>query len=337
MTRPPSRQILGISFVLLSALALSAQNVVLRLFFAQSQVFGRISFGGFVTPQLSHILLLLALRMATMAVLLTILAPRLYPKTFAVLRALPQTPQLWKTVTASGVCLFLGLTLLYAALSQVATGIAISLFFIYPAITFLLAWRWFKQPPRAYQLGLMVVIFIGVGLTSFTFASGTSASGTAASGSASNPVLGSLCALGAGLNFGLYGIVAELSLQPQKGHSGLHPVPFSLYTFTTVALLAALTLGANPQISIAPAGWSPVLAMTGVSALLTLVAYVLNNVGISQIGASLTALLTASTPVLTTMFAWWILQETLQTRQAVGIGLVTLGITLLSIKARRET
>jgi len=326
MPRLHSRQLLGISVVLLSALALSAQNIVLRLFFASSLVLGHIPFGGFVTPQLSHILLLLALRMAAMTVLLAVLTPWLYPRTFTQLRALPQTPQLWGTVTASGTCLFLGLTLLYAALSQVATGIAISIFFIYPAITVLLAWQWFKQTPHPYQLGLMVMIFLGVGLTSLTSASGLSA----------NPVLGTLCALGAGFSFGLYGIVAELSLKPQRTHSGLHPVPFSLYTFATVTLLASLTLLVNPQIAIAASAWVPVLAMTLFSATLTLIAYVLNNIGITRIGASLTALLTASTPVLTTLFACWILTETLQTKQVMGIAMVTAGITMLSLKSSRE-
>ncbi|MEO1591555.1 MAG: DMT family transporter [Cyanobacteria bacterium J06632_22] len=325
MTRPHSRQLLGISFVLLSALALSAQNIVLRLFFASSQVFGQMTFGGFVTPRLSHILLLLALRMAAMAVLLALLTPWLYPRTLTVLLALPKTPRLWGTATMSGVCLFLGLTLLYAALSQVATGIAISIFFIYPAITVLLAWQWFQQTPRVYQLGLMGVIFMGVGLTSLTASSGLS----------SNPVLGSLCALGAGFSFGLYGIVAELSLQSQVKQASLHPIPFSLYTFATVALLAGLAVGLNPQIAIA--AWGPVLGMTLVSATLTLIAYVLNNSGIGLVGASLTALLSASTPALTTLFAWWVLREVLQGQQIVGIAIVTLGVTLLSVKSRRES
>lgn len=321
MTPLRSTKLLGIGLVLLSALGLSMQNVVLRLFFAESRVLGQIPFGGFVTPQLSNVVLLLAMRMAVMAVLLTGLAPWLYPKTFRVLGALPKRPKLLGYVVASGSCLFVGLILLYTALSQVAAGIAIAMFFIYPAITVLLAWLFFQQVPQGYQLWLMVVIFMGVVLTSLT----TSPEPT------TNPLLGGSCALGAGLAFGLYGIVAELSL---KGKSALHPIPFSLCTFAIVASLTSLTLLLLQDITIEPAVWSAVIVMTLFSGILTLMAYVLNNSGIGLIGASLTALLSASTPALTALFAWWILQEGLQQHQIVGIGLVTVGVAMLSFKSR---
>lgn len=321
MTPLRSTNLLGISLVLISTLALSSQNVVLRLFFTESQVLGQIPFGGFVTPHLSNVILLLAMRMGMMALLLVGLTPWLYPKTFRVLGALPKAPKLLGAVVASGVFLFFGLTLLYMALSQVAAGIAIATFFIYPAITVLLAWVFFRQVPKAYQLGLMGVIFMGVVLTSMT----TSATPT------SNPLLGSICALGAGLGFGLYGIFAELSI---KGPSGLHPVPFSVCTFTVVAILTSLTLLALQEITIEPAAWLLVLGLTLFSAMLTMIAYVLNNFGIGFIGASLTALFTATTPALTALFAWWILQEALQQQQIIGIGLVTAGVAMLSLKSR---
>ena len=326
MTPPHPNRLIGIGLVLLSALSLSVQNVILRLFFTPSLLFGQVPFGGFVTPQLGNVLVLLSMRMATMTVLLVMLTPWLYPKTFAVLRTLPTTPKLLGTVTGSGVCLFLGLTLLYTALSQVATGVAIATFFIYPAITILLAWQFFHQSPRSYQLGLMVVIFTGVLLTTIS----------PSVAAASNPLLGGLCALGAGLSLGLYGIVAELSLHTQSSYPGLHPVPFSLATFALVALLAGLIPLTHQSITIAPTAWPPILTMTLFSATFTLIAYVLNNSGISLIGASLTALLSASTPALTTLFAWWILQEVLQPQQMMGIGLVTVGVAMLSIKSRRE-
>lgn len=309
--------------MLLSALGLSAQNVILRLFFTPSLLFGRTAFGGYVTPQLSNVVLLLAMRMAMMAILLAAVTPWLYPKTFKALRRLPATPRLLGMATASGVCLFLGLTLLYTALSQVAAGVAIATFFIYPAITVLLAWQLFRQSPQPYQLWLMAVIFTGVVLTTLTPSNEL----------ASNPLLGGLCALGAGLSFGLYGIVAELSLKTQPSYLGLHPIPFSLYTFFLVALLSGTTVLIRPSVTISSAAWPSVLAMTLVSAILTLIAYVLNNSGIRLIGASLTALLSASTPALTTLFAWWVLQEALQQQQIVGIGLVTIGVAMLGVKS----
>ena len=326
MTRFPafSTSVLGISLVLLSAIALAAQNVVLRLFFTPSLLFGHVTFGGLLTAQLGNIVLLLTLRMAIMAILLASLAARLYPNTFVALRRLPQAPRLLGGVVASGLCLFLGLILLYIALSQVAAGVAIAAFFIYPAVTALLAWQFFRQPPRPYQLGLMMAILIGVGFTTLT----------PIHDPASNPVLGSLSALGGGFSFGLYGILAETSLKAQPSYPTLHPVPFSLLTFGVVSGLASLTLLGVQPIEVAPAAWPHLLAMTLFSATLALIAYVLNNFGIRYIGASLTALISASTPVLTALFAWWVLQEALQGQQIVGVGLVTMGVAALSLKAK---
>lgn len=317
-----SSRLLGIGLVLVSALALASQNVVLRLFFTESQIFGWGPFGGFVTPHLSNVVVLLAMRMGVMALLLAGVTPWLYPRTFRVLVALPKTPRLLSTVVGSGVCLFIGLSLLYVSLSQVAAGIAIATLFIYPAVTVLLAWLFFQQVPRPYQLWLMGGIFVGVVLTSLT----TTAEPT------TNPLLGGACGLGAGLAFGLYGIVAELSL---KGKSVLHPVPFSLCTFVVVTILTGLTLLLLQEITIEPTAWPAVIWMTLFSGILTLLAYLLNNSGIGLIGASLTALLSASTPALTALFAWWILQEALQQQQIVGIGLVTLGVAMLSLKSRQ--
>ncbi|MEO0456307.1 MAG: DMT family transporter [Cyanobacteria bacterium P01_A01_bin.114] len=324
-TNPGPTRLLGMGLVLLSALALALQNVLLRLFFVPYRLWGEASFGGFVTPQLSNILLLLFLRMAAMALLLTGLAPRLYPPTFNALRALPATPRLLGDVMASGLCLFLGLTLLYTALSQVAAGVAIATFFLYPALTLLLAWQFFHQTPRPYQLWLTGVILVGVILTTLA----------PSSGGASNPILGGISALGASFSFGLYGIVAERALKAQSDSLGLHPVPFSLATFAIVAGLTGLSLLVGQPIMISSAAWSPVLTLTLLSAALTLMAYVLNNFGIRYIGASLTALLSASTPALTTLFAWGLLQEALHPRQLVGVGLVTTGVALLSLKSRQ--
>lgn len=326
MTPPDSKAhptLLGIGLILLSTVGLGAQNVILRLFFAPSLLFGQVQFGGFVTPQFSHLVLLLGLRMAAMALLLAWVALPLYPDSWKELRALPAQPRLLNYTLGSGLCLFVGSVLLYGALSQVATGIAIATFFVYPAITVLLAWRFFHQRPQTYQLGLMGVIFLGVLLTTLTPVAEAS----------SNPRLGALSALGAALAFGLYGIFAEPALQDSPGQEALHPVPFSLLTFGLIAALAGLTtLVAHPLIP--PAVWPTLLVMTLLSAVLTLVSYVLNNFGIRYVGASLTALIGTSTPALTTLFAWWALQEVLQLQQLLGMVLVMLGVAALSLKAR---
>lgn len=325
-----SKVLLGIVLVLLSAVFLATQNVVSRLFFVPTELFGHIRVGGWLSSQSSNIIMLLSLRMALMAGLLTSVASRLYPNTFGAIQQLTKDIRLLGCVVGSGACLFFGLTALYFALSQIVAGVAIAAFFIYPAITLLLAWRFLQQRPRIYQLVLMLIIFFGVVFTTLGAADGAAIS--------SNPTLGILGGLLAGLGLGVYGIFAEVALQPanpqQKSRRTLHPVPFSLVTFVVVALLGSLSLLFMPPVSVSAQAWQPILLVTLFSAVITVTAYVLNNSGIRLIGASLTALISASTPVLTALFAWLALQETLQLQQILGIALVTIGVATLSMKTK---
>jgi len=322
-----SKILLGIVLVLLSAIGLATQNVISRLFFVPSVLFGIVDLGGWLSPQISNIVMLLALRMALMALLLAIAAPLLYRNTFTAIRQLFREGKQLGAVVGSGLCLFFGLTSLYFALSQIAAGIAIAAFFIYPAITLLLAWRFLQQRPRTYQLGLTLVIFFGVALT--TVGAATSASATA------NAMLGILGGLLAGLSFGLYGIFAEVALQPAAPTRALHPVPFSLVTFIVVSSLASVSLFFLAPVAVSASAWQPILAMTLFSALITVIAYVLNNFGIRLIGASLTALISASAPALTALFAWGALQESLRSQQILGVSVVTIGVAALSLKVKQ--
>ena len=316
--------LLGIVLVLLSTVGLAAQNIISKVFFVPAVLFHRFPTGGWLTPQFSNIVLLLGLRMAIMAILLSVLAPRLHANTFLDLKRLPRQRKLLGCVVGSGLCLFIGLTSLYFALSQVAAGTAIATFFIYPAITVLLAWRFLHRRPSLHRLLLIALIFAGIVLTTLAPAATPD----------TNLFFGTLGALVAGLSFGLYGIFAEVSLQSQSTRKTIHPVPFSLVTFAVVAGLAIAILPLMQTVDISRSAWTSIGITTILSAIVTVIAYVLNNTGIRYIGASLTALISASTPALTALFAWAALQEALRSTQIVGIGFVTLGVAVLSVKRK---
>lgn len=330
MTSKPlsSHPLFGIGLVLLSAVGLAAQNVVLRLFFSAKEVIGLGTFGGFIPNTLSNILFLLAIRTAAMTVILAIAAPIFYRSTYADIRRAFRTPGLRNAILSGGTCSTAGLAFLYAALSQLPTGVAIATFFIYPAITVLLAWKIFQQQPSAYQLGVMGIILSGVFLLNWTPADSAAASGT---------WMGFICALLASSGFGLYGIFSEIALRPHPSRPHLHPIPFSLLVFGVGALFSSATTvllyGLGNPLTIPPSTANAVFVMTLICAVLTLVAYVLNNFGVRYIGAALTALITAMVPSLTTVFAWVILSEILQIYQTAGIAMITLGIAALSFKA----
>ena len=73
--REPSKIAVGIVLVLLSAIGLATQNIISRIFFVAGSLFGQIELGGWVAPQLSNIVMLLAIRMAVMAMLLAAASP----------------------------------------------------------------------------------------------------------------------------------------------------------------------------------------------------------------------------------------------------------------------
>ncbi|MEO0804527.1 MAG: EamA family transporter, partial [Cyanobacteria bacterium J06642_2] len=114
----------------------------------------------------------LALRMALMAGLLAIAAPHLYANTFIEIQRLAVDFKRIGWAIGGGCCLFIGLTSLYFSLSQIAAGVAIAIFFIYPAITLLLAWRFLRQRPGLYLLCLIPLIFCGIVLTTSGRATG---------------------------------------------------------------------------------------------------------------------------------------------------------------------
>ena len=68
------------------------------------------------------------------------------------IRKLVKEARLLGYVVSSGACLLVGLITLYFALSQIVAGVAIALFFIYSAITLLLAWQFLNQRPQPYPL-----------------------------------------------------------------------------------------------------------------------------------------------------------------------------------------
>ncbi len=72
------------------------------------------------------------------------------------------------------------------------------------------------------------------------------------------------------------------------------------------------------------------------SGVLTLAGYLLNNVGISKLGASRSALIGGTIPVLTVIFAGLIIQENLEIVQILGVLLVTFGAAAFSFETMRN-
>ncbi|MBE9105721.1 DMT family transporter [Nostoc cf. edaphicum LEGE 07299] len=160
----------------------------------------------------------------------------------------------------------------------------------------------------------MAIILVGSALTipqsSATYSSHTIAIGIFAS-------------FGAGIVYAFYCIIAQKCLEK------FHPVPFTWISFASTLLLSGVSLLLWPAKS-GQLDWTPLWIGSIFSGLVSFIGHTLNNVGIRMVGASTASIIGSSSPALTALVAWITIHKTLNVIQSVGIGVVTLGIALLS-------
>lgn len=310
---------LGFFIVLLSAFFFCFQNVIVRVLFNDSTVFGVLQTGGFVTPTLQSSFLLMFMRMLLVVPLMGSIASKLYAPTWREIGQLRQVERrslLWQSL-GGGMLMFLYLALLYISLGTIPAGISMALFFTYPAFTALFSWRLWGDRPTLLRWGVMGLVFVGSFLT---VPHVNSAIG-------SNAWLGILTGLAAGVVYALYTVVA------QKSFESLHPVPFTWLSFTSAMVLSGVSLllwhGQETQLP-----WTALWIGGLLSAIFTFVGHLLNNIGIRLIGATSAAMIAASNPALTVVLAWVAIRETLSGVQLVGVLIVTLSVALLSREHR---
>ncbi|NJL48873.1 MAG: EamA family transporter [Leptolyngbyaceae cyanobacterium SM2_5_2] len=292
----------------------AVQNLVTRVLFNPSALFGWVETGGFVDPTLPNSFLLLVMRMGLGVPLIAVMLPPVYPNLWGDLRQLKQPThrrELWLAVVG-GVLMFSYLGLLYVSVGLVATGIALTLFFTFPVYTALLSWWWFGYRPSWPQWGIMAVILIGSGLTIPTDHSST------------------LSWFGVGFGLLAAGVYAFYTVVAQKAFETLHPLPFTGISFATTLVMSAICL-LIWRVDLQGLPWLGLWVGALLSAIATAAGHLLNNLGIRLVGATAAAMVGAANPALTAVLAWLGLQEQLSWVQGLGVGLVTLSVALLSL------
>lgn len=310
----------GLWMALASAVVLAVFNVALKLLLLgrdPDTLLGLVSVPGVITPTLGNALLILLLRTIAIALVFPAIATRLYPATWPEIRQLVEQPngKLWGKILLNGLLLFVSQVALYVAIGNLPTGLAISLFFVYPIVTLPASWLLFGDRPTWVRWATLGLTLVG----GYLALPGEMAT-------AGDAALGTACAIGAGIAFAGY------LLTVQSGTQSLHPVPFTLLSFCTTFVLCCLSFIIRPDfatVQLDPAFW-PWLLVGGVGlGLLMLLSYLLNNWAVKQAGATLTAIVSAANNALTAFAAWVLIQETLQISQWLGILLVTAGVALL--------
>lgn len=311
---------LGIVVVLLAGVFFCVQNVIVRILFNDFTLWGIWQTGGFVETNLQNSFLLLFLRMGVGVPLMGALASRLYQPTWKELHQLRQPverPTLGLALAGGGL-MFLYLALLYMAIGQVETGVALTLFFTFPVFTALFSWLWFGVQPSRLRWGIMATIFLGSWLT---MPQGHGVDGVSQ--------VGVMLAIASGVAYALYTVVA------QKSFEAMHPVPFTWISFAVTLLLSGLCVLLWHG-DLASLDWSPLWIGSLLSAIVTFSGHVLNNLGIRLIGATAASMIGSANPALTVLLAWFAMQETLSIWQLSGVGIVTLSVALLSLDQRSQ-
>ncbi|QKQ75398.1 EamA family transporter [Nostoc sp. TCL240-02] len=328
----------GFLLIVLSAVISSLYNIAIKVIFHEgSQIFGVVDVERLLPPTLGNTLLILTLRFMVVVPLMVLLSPMLHPTLWQDLENLAASvrgnPTAANTATkrilllsvVSGCFLFLSQVLIYIAIAQVTTGMAIALFFIYPMVSGLLSWFLFRDRPTTFRFAAIAAICCGELLVL----------GGSPNTSIGNPSIGGSTAILSGVAFAAYIILTRVCA------SKLHPVTFTLINFATMLLLSficlMLPLPSNWNLIVFDSSKMLELVLSAfILGVLTLAGYLLNNVGISKLGASRSAIIGGSIPVLTVIFAGLIIQENLDIVQIMGVLLVTFGAAAFSLETMRN-
>jgi len=306
--------VLGFLIVLLSSVFFCFQNVIVRILFHEYSLFGIFQTGGFVTPTLHNSFLLMFMRMLWVVPVMALLSPKLYPSTWkeiGQLSRIEQRPLLGRSLGCGGL-MFSYLALLYISIGLIPTGIALTLFFVYPVFTALFSWRWFGDRPTLFRWGIIGLVFLGSILTL----------PPVSSTGGSSHWLGIATGIASGIVYALYTVIAQKSVET------LHPVPFTWISFAATLVLSAMSLlfwhGQTADLA-----WMPLWIGGLLSAIVTFAGHLMNNMGIRRIGAATASMIGATNPALTVILAWLTIQETLGVWQIIGVAIVTISVAML--------
>ena len=304
---------IGFFLVLGASVVLSLQNVLVRVIFSNSNILGMFQFGGLIQPSVSNSFTLLLLRMLFAAPIMWIVAKLIFKvnvlRDFQQILA-PSRRLLFGRVAFSAVLQFASFAFIYVALGILQASLAVTLFFIFPTVTVLMAWFLFGDRPSKERWIVIGVIYLGIIMTYNIFG-------------AKPDTWGVIAAMLSGITFAGYIITSQACFKD------LNPVSFTSINFAIILLLC---LGALPFTAGTAQITGSLIFMCFLVALTTLGGYLLTSFGTKLMGAAQASIVSASGPVFTTFLAFMILGDKLSAPQLFGVFLVTGGVAMLSLQ-----
>ncbi|NJM98642.1 MAG: DMT family transporter [Phormidesmis sp. RL_2_1] len=251
---------------------------------------------------------ILWLRMLVTLPALVLLAPQLYRNTWHDLQDwIYNRERLLLLLMGSGVALFCSQVLLYYSIGQVGPALGAALLFLYP-LTAVPLGALLRTERGLTPLGMLGLVAIAMG--GFLTVRPTL--------SATTP-LAIWLGLLASIAFSSYIALTNFSYRQR-----CHPIPVGLVQFSTVTVLSTLVLLVRP-LKLANISWLS-FAMWGIIlGVVMLLVYLFSYSSLRIIGTR-TAIVAASTPVITSLIGWSFMPASpLEIIQWTGILLVTVG------------
>ncbi|MBD2178258.1 EamA family transporter [Pseudanabaena sp. FACHB-1998] len=315
---PPAKRLndwwFGFILVLGASVVLSLQNILVRVIFSSSNIFGLFQFGGLIKASVPNSFMLLLLRMLFATPIMWIVAKTIFRvdvfRDFQQLMMPNRRLLMWR-VAFSALLQFCSFAFIYIALGILNPGLAVTLFFIFPTVTVLMAWLLFGDRPSKDRWMVIGVIYVGIMLTYNVF------------GVNKPDTWGVIAAMLSGISFAGYIITSQACFKQ------LNPVSFTSINFAIILLLC---IGTMPFTLSSISLNGSLVFMCFLIALTTLGGYLLTSFGTKLMGAAQASIVSASGPVFTTFLAFTILGNKLDFIQLFGVFLVTGGVGMLSLQ-----
>jgi drug/metabolite transporter (DMT)-like permease len=317
---PVQAQRWGLILATLSVLTLALQYLLAEALFQKQNapVFWGITQS--FDPTWNNTLLALWLRTLVVIPLIAFIGSGFYPNLWRDLRSLPQGParQSFFPLAFSGLLWFLSQWFLYRAVGETSAGIAMTLFFVHPAILTLFVWGLMGDRPSPFKTYGMITLGVGA-ISILSLATDANHVNGA----------GLLMGLLSGTTFALYLLMTGFCSRK------LHPLVITIVQFTVAFVLATTTWFFPSQIppdqfqSFVVGG----LLLGGAATL----CYLFNTLSIYCIGAIVPGIVSHTAPILTVILSVLILKEAVGFYQSIGVVLVTFGAVALGLDRFRGT
>lgn len=231
--------------------------------------------------------------------------------------------QAWEWAIAAGLLNMAATVSLYRAFAVGKAALVAPIGASYPALTILLALAAGERPGRLRALGIPIVL-VGMSVVSIPRWGPAGAATKVGGGRSARGDHGVGWALAAAAGFGVLFWLIGFHVAGVLG--GVLPV--WLFRLMGAVALPFLILqpGARPAVS-REGTWWPLVG----AGLLDTTAFVSNNIGLTTEQVSVVTVLSSLFGAVTLLLAWIFLRERLSARQWLGVGLILVGVVLVSL------